>query len=170
MTRSAIPGCVRGPTARLATGPSWAGQVNLVAPRAPVVAYRVLDSDGVGNPYVIAEAVNDAADDGVGVINMSFGSQSRFSGVLDRAIKRAASRGVVVVAAAGNMGSSDGLFPGNAEYVLSVACGEPETGQLASFSSYGSWVDVAAPCENILGSLPDSVVLVGREPRSPLRW
>lgn len=134
-----------------------AGQVNLVAPASRVRAYRVLDSDGVGNPYVIAEAVDDAVDDGVEIINMSFGSENGdHSRVLDRAIKRAADRGVVVVAAAGNRASSAGLYPGNADYVLSVACGDPETSKLAGFSSYGSWVDVAAPCEDILGSLPDA--------------
>lgn len=132
-----------------------AGQVNLVAPGSYVRAYRVLDSDGVGNPYVIAEAVNDAVDEGVSVINLSFGSETgRSSRILDTAVARAAQRGVVVVAAAGNRGTSQAQYPGNADNVLSVACGDPKTKQLAGFSNYGSWVDVAAPCEDMYGALP----------------
>lgn len=132
-----------------------AGQVNLVAPFATILPYRVLDSDGVGNVYVIAEAINDAVDAGAGVINMSFGSEGdEHSDVLDAALARAVDHGVVIIASAGNTGRSNSLYPANASGVLSVACADPDTKKLAWFSSYGSWVDVAAPCDQV-GVLPD---------------
>ena len=148
-----------------------AGQVSLVAPAAEIVPYRVLDSDGVGNVYVIAEAIDDAVDAGAAVINMSFGSEdSQSSRVLNAAFARAANRGVVIVAAAGNVSSSQRLYPGDADYILSVTCADPQSRELAGFASYGWWVDVAAPCEGMLGALPEvgSAVWSGTSFSAPL--
>ena len=134
-----------------------AGQVNLVAPQARIRGYRVLDSDGVGNPYVIAEAIDDAVDAGASVINMSFGSGKTLnSKPMSRAFARAKANGVVMVTSAGNTGESKSLFPANGALTLSVGCADEGTGRRASFSSYGSWVNVAAPCEDTLGYLPSS--------------
>lgn len=66
-------------------GTHVAGLVAMVAPGARIMPLRVLDADGVGNAWVLAEAIlyavdpdrNPATDDGVDVINMSLGSTSR---------------------------------------------------------------------------------------------
>ena len=66
-------------------GTHVAGLVALVAPGAKIMPLRVLDADGVGNAWVLAEAMlyavdpdgNAATDDGAHVINMSLGSLSR---------------------------------------------------------------------------------------------
>ncbi len=132
-----------------------AGTVALVAPEARLTAYRVLDSDGLGTTYDAAEAVNDAADAGAKVINLSFGTvDGATSRVLEDAIAYARGRGVVVVAAAGNTGDSEETFPAALPSVLSVAALAADDDGLASFSARGGWVKVAAPGEAIVGPMP----------------
>jgi len=66
-------------------GTHVAGLIAMVAPAAQIMPLRVLDSQGVGNAWVLAEALlyavdpdgNPATDDGAQVINLSLGSLSR---------------------------------------------------------------------------------------------
>lgn len=66
-------------------GTHVAGLVALAAPGARIMPLRVLDADGAGNAWVLAEAMlhavdpdrNPASDDGAHVINLSLGSLSR---------------------------------------------------------------------------------------------
>ncbi len=66
-------------------GTHVAGLVALAAPAARIVPLRVLDAQGMGNAWVLAEAMLHAADpdrnpatnDGAQVINMSLGSTNR---------------------------------------------------------------------------------------------
>ena len=109
-------------------GTFLAGTVGLLAPGAQVLPMRVLDSDGVGNVVVIAQAIRDAVRLGAGVINLSFGTESSLnSPVLDRALRAAADAGALVVVAAGNAGSAQPLYPGASADVLSVTCFDPTT-------------------------------------------
>jgi thermitase len=64
-------------------------------------------------------------------------------------------RGAVVVAAAGNSGSSVAQYPAGESLAGQLAVGaSTRADQVASFSNYGSWVQVAAPGENILSTVP----------------
>lgn len=87
----------------VANGAAWghgthvAGLIALVAPNARIMPVRVLDPDGVGNSWVLAEALlwaadpdgNPATDDGADVINMSLGTLAR-TDVLDAIARIAA--------------------------------------------------------------------------------
>jgi subtilisin family serine protease len=78
-------------------GTHVAGLVAMVAPSATIMPLRVLDANGMGNAWVLAEAMlyavdpdrNAATNDGVQVINMSLGSTSR-THILDTVAKLAA--------------------------------------------------------------------------------
>lgn len=132
-----------------------AGTVALVAPHARLLAYRVLDSDGLGTTYDAAEAVTAATDAGAKVINLSFGTPGGVpSRVLTDAIGYARSRGAVVVGAAGNTGNATPTYPAVLPSVLSVSALAADEDNLASFSSRGGWVKVAAPGEAIVGPVP----------------
>jgi subtilisin family serine protease len=75
--------------------------------------------------------------------------------ILKKFLKVAEAKNVVVVAAAGNRGTSKPEYPA-AERVpnkLSVAA-STSMGNLADFSSYGKWVDVAAPGVDVVSSVP----------------
>ncbi|MGH9185673.1 MAG: S8 family peptidase [Acidimicrobiales bacterium] len=131
------------------------GVVALVAPEATILPARVLNSDGRGHVFVVAEAILDAADAGADVINLSFGTAQKLrSHLLDDAIREAQHQGVVVVAAAGNDGSDADRWPAaNPEVVGVSALAEDATG-MAGFANSGGSVDVAAPGEHVAGPVP----------------
>jgi subtilisin family serine protease len=132
-----------------------AGVAALVAPGAKILPQRVLDTEGRGSVFVVAEAIYDATAAGADVINMSFGtgfdSQSK---ILDEAVKEATHAGVVVTAAAGNDGTGVKHYPAALTGVLSVAALDQSGSDLANFSAYGDWIDIAAPGVQIASALP----------------
>ena len=85
----------------------------MVAPDARVMPMRVLDSDGIGTVFSVAEALYDATDAGAQVINLSLGTPEKLeSEVLKKALEWARKRQVVVVAAAGQRGLEAEAVPG----------------------------------------------------------
>jgi len=114
---------------------------------ARLMPVKVLNENGWGTTADVADGIRWAADHGAHVINLSLGGP-RNSKVLQDAIDHAIQRGVVVVAAAGNTGGGV-QYPGASEGVIGVSA----TGQndkLASFSSRGDAVDIAAPGVNVV--------------------
>lgn len=98
-----------------------------VAPNAKIWAYKVLGDDGSGYADDIANAIRHVADQASGlsvktVINMSLGSSSE-SSLITNAVNYAYSRGVLVVAAAGNSGYAAGTigYPAAVPTAIAVA-------------------------------------------------
>jgi len=121
---------------------------------ASIINVKVLGDNGAGYYSWVANGIVWAADNGAQVINMSLGGPSVSSTLLD-AVNYAWSKGVVVVAAAGNSGSSAPFYP--AYYANSIATAATDSGdKLASWSNRGEWVDVAAPGVSIYSTLIDS--------------
>lgn len=114
---------------------------------------KVLSDTGSGNYSWIASGIIWATDNGAKVISMSLGG-SGSSATLQDAVNYAWSRGVVIVAAAGNNGNSGMVYPGAYQNVIAVAATDPNDSK-ASFSEYGSWVDVAAPGVSIYSTFPN---------------
>lgn len=98
----------------------------------------------VTNGYdgIVYAAVNKAD-----VINMSWGGTGS-SVTAQNIIDYAYGEGCILVAAAGNDGLSTMFYPAAYNNVISVAA-TTSTDAKASFSNYGSWVDVSAPGYNI---------------------
>jgi serine protease len=113
-----------------------------VAFHARLMPVKVLNESGFGTTADVADGIRWAAEHGAHVINLSLGGP-RNSGVLQKAINYAISRGSVVVAAAGNTGGHV-QFPGASDGVIGVSATGPDD-KLAKFSSRGDGVDVAAP-------------------------
>jgi len=119
-----------------------------VAPRCRLMPIKVLDSSATGVYSAIANGITYAADHGARVINLSLAG-SDASPVLESAVDYATARGVLVVAAAGNDGTSDPAYP--AAYTNAVAVSATDQrDKVARFSNYGSWVALAAPGVDIL--------------------
>lgn len=132
-----------------------AGIVALVAPRAKILPYRVLDSDGYGSVYAVAQAILDATAAGADVVNLSFGATDRLtSPVVADAISRAERAGVVVVGAAGNDGDNTPHYPAAYPGVLGVSALAANTDSLSGFSDWGGWAELAAPGQNVVGPVP----------------
>ncbi|HWP60816.1 MAG TPA: S8 family serine peptidase [Candidatus Acidoferrales bacterium] len=104
-------------------------------------------STGTASYADIAEAIIYAADHGAKVINMSLAGSS-YSTTLQNAVNYAWSKGLVLVAAAGNKTTSTPYYPAALDNVVAVSATD-KYDQLASFSNFGSWIDVAAPGTSI---------------------
>lgn len=139
-------------------GEAFNGQRGVgVAHGVTVSFYKVLSDSGSGSTSGIGAAISDAADDcpapGRCIISMSLGSSQR-STVLDRAIDYATSKRTVVIAAAGNHGTTAPGYPGCSPGVIGIGATDSND-RRASFSAYGSCIDLAAPGVNITASRPD---------------
>jgi thermitase len=124
-----------------------------VCPNCSVMPVRVLGSDGSGTTSTVSNGIIYAADHGAAVISMSLGSPSA-SSTLDDAVKYAAKKGVVIVAAAGNDGVDLPFYPAYLEPCIAVGSTVQYTDERSSFSNYGDWVDIAAPGSSIMSTIP----------------
>jgi len=119
-----------------------------VAWKTSILPVRVLDKDGSGSHSDIADGIVWATDQGADVINLSLGGTGS-STTLQSAINYAWSKGVVIVAAAGNNGDSVPCYPAACTNVVAVSATNSSDAR-TSWSNYGSYVDIAAPGANIL--------------------
>ncbi|MFD1394548.1 S8 family peptidase [Kroppenstedtia eburnea] len=125
-----------------------------MAPNASIYAVRVLDANGSGSLNNVADGIVHAADNGAKVISLSLGSTGT-SSTLENAVNYAWNKGSVVVAAAGNAGNTVRNYPAAYSNAIAVASTD-RNDRKSSFSTYGSWVDVAAPGSDIYSTYPTS--------------
>ncbi len=114
-----------------------------IAYEANLMPLKVLSATGGGTVADIAEAIQFAADHGAQVINMSLGGGGE-SQLMQAAVNYAHSKGVVIIAAAGNAGQNSAAYPARYPHVLGVSALDP-TGSKAPYSNFGAGVDIAAP-------------------------
>ena len=122
------------------------------APEADLIVAKVLGARGYGESNAIAEAIRWATDEGANIINMSLGGEHPYGPTQD-AIHYANSKGVLVVAAAGNDGFTGRRntigYPAKYEAALCIGAYQ-QNGSIASFSSGGRQIDIAAPGQDIV--------------------
>jgi subtilisin family serine protease len=131
-----------------------------VAPGAQILPVRVLSSTGSGSSTDLAAGIRWAHQQGADVINMSLGAPSNsiprdVASAIQNAtttVAPGASAPAVVVASAGNNGT--GSLPSwPASHPRSIAVAATNSSDVvASFSTRGDYVDVAAPGVNILST------------------
>ncbi|HTC60463.1 MAG TPA: S8 family serine peptidase [Solirubrobacteraceae bacterium] len=124
---------------------------------ARIMPVRVLDSAGEGDASVIAEGVRFAVNHHAQIINLSleFSSDVGASDIpeLIEALRYAYRHNVLVVAAAGNEGSTTIPYPARAGHVIAVGA-TTEHGCLASYSNDGRGITLVAPGGGPDASLP----------------
>lgn len=121
-------------------------------PDCRLIIGKVLNDNGSGPDSIIIQGIIWASDQGAKVINMSFTSISNSTAKQD-AIDYAWNKGAVLVAAAGNNSDTNKNYPAANNRVIAVAATD-NNDQKASFSNYGTWVDIAAPGKAIYSSVP----------------
>jgi len=120
--------------------------------QAHVMAEKVLDSYGYGYWDWVANGIIHATDQGADVISMSLGGYGDSELVHD-AVKYAYDAGVLIVAAAGNDGSSTKSYPAAYDEVIAVAATDPYD-NTAWFSNSGEWIELAAPGVDVYSTMP----------------
>jgi serine protease len=118
---------------------------------AKIMPVRVLNARGEGESSSISAGIRFAVRHGADVINLSFEFDDTFrqftaSEIPDvlAAVRFAARRGVVVVAAAGNFERPAISYPARAQTVISVGA-TTEHGCRARYSNVGRGLDIVAP-------------------------
>jgi serine protease AprX len=145
-----------------------------IAPDAKVLGVDVADDTGVASESDLLRGLDwvfqHEKDQRIRVVNLSVGvgiPESYATSPIDAAVERLWQDGLVIVAAAGNLGTaSDAVFyaPGNDPFVITVGClddhGSPAAdATLCSISSRGrtedgfAKPDVVAPGRKIVGAL-----------------
>ncbi len=153
-----------------------------VCGQCKILPVKAIGSNGSGTTSNIALGVTWAADHGARVINLSVGSNFPDPAMRD-AISYAIGKGALVVAAAGNAGSSDPTVCANgacggypAAFTTQIPSGLISVGatdyfnHLYAFSNHGSWVTVAAPGCSVavkMGGTFDSTGACGTSIASP---
>jgi subtilisin family serine protease len=118
-----------------------------VAVDNPIMPLVVLNADGWATYYDIARAITYAADNNVRVMNISIGGSSS-SSTLQSAVNYAWDKGAVIVASAANYSTDTPYYPAACDHVVAVSA-TTSGDSLASFSNFGSWVDLSAPGASI---------------------
>ena len=147
-----VAGTIAAALNNLTGTPAEAEGVVGVAPNARIRAYKVCRSDGTCDDFAIQQAIARAITDGAHVINMSLG-ETEYSQSLDAAVQDAWNAGLVIVAGAGNDGTTTPFYPAALQNVISVAAFDQNHAR-ASFSTWGNWVDIAAPGSVIMSTYP----------------
>ena len=114
-----------------------------IGAHSKVLVMKVLDSQGIGDYSNIAQAIIDATDHGVRIVNLSLGSTAS-SQALQDAVQYAWAHNVLLIAAAGNNGNSTPFYPAAYPEVMAVSMTN-WVDSYVSLSNYGSWIAVAAP-------------------------
>jgi subtilisin family serine protease len=126
-----------------------------------ILPIKALDCQGSGLMSDVATGVMWATDHGARIINISLGS-STGQGTLGNAIRYAVSRGVFVVAAAGNCGAgisarcssvNEPQYPGAYPESFAVSATD-SSDQRAGFSNVATYVAVAAPGARVYSTTP----------------
>ncbi len=109
---------------------------------------RAFDATGNGEEDDIASAIVYLAQQGVDVINMSFGDGAD-SPLMYDAVRYASLRGCVLVASVGNTGTISRQFPAGYDEVIAVASTGDEN-RRSPFSSTGALVALCAPGQAVV--------------------
>ena len=134
--------------------------VAAVAPNGTILPVKVFTDAGTGYLNDLIDGVSYAVVQGAHVINLSLGSNNPLN-ALQTALNNAWNAGVVIVAAAGNNNNTNPFYPAYYPVCIAVAACNLD-GTKSARSTYGSWVDVAAPSGDVYSTTRDGDNTYGR--------
>ena len=170
-----VAGIIAGDSTRRPAGDPLAGRYVGIAPDANLIAIKASDDDGHGTIldaiYGLQFVVDHKADYNIRVVNLSVSStvaESYLTDPLDAAVEAAYFHGIVVVAAAGNLGTAADAVnysPANDPYVISVGAVDDQGTTARGDDAFAAWSsvgttqdgfakpDLAAPGAHIVSTL-----------------
>ena len=108
-----------------------------------ITPFKALNANGTGFVSAIAQALEDAADDGADIINLSL-QLSFDSFVLRAAVQYAVGEGALLIAASGNQGATSVSYPAAYPSVLAVGATSYFDAR-TYYSNRGPELDIMAP-------------------------
>jgi hypothetical protein len=114
---------------------------------AKILPVDVYGANATTTSWDVALGIQAAVDQGANLINLSLGS-SGDSAVLDSVIQQSEAAGVLFFAAAGNQPVSTPTYPAAIPGVNAVTA--VQSGQIASYADYGSFIDMALPGTSVI--------------------
>ncbi|MDD8014610.1 MAG: S8 family peptidase [Acidobacteriota bacterium] len=123
-----------------------------VAWNCRILPVKIIDKDGYGYGSELIKGITWAVDNKANVINLSLGTEDD-DPTIKAAVKYAYDKGVVVVASAGNDGSSV-LYPAAYDQFCLAVAATDYLDNVTEWSNRGREIDVAAPGEMILSLMP----------------
>jgi subtilisin family serine protease len=127
-----------------------------------IMPVKIFNKNAVTTVSITAEGIRYAVDNGAKVICLAIGFPAS-SATLRDAVDYAYGKGVFICAAAGNFGNTMKTYPAAFTNVTAVAATDHNDRRMEYYyeyndvwtnSTYGDWVDIAAPGENIITTLP----------------
>ena len=109
----------------------------------PIIPIRAFDDNGFSSNFQLMESVDFAIQNGAGVISLSWGSENR-SDFLEDLLDYANSKGLIIVASAGNEPTGTPVYPAAYKSVIGVGALSPD-GKTWVNSNYGDFVTLYAP-------------------------
>lgn len=136
-----------------------------VCPNCRLMPLRFLDSDGFGEDEDSNKALKYAIENGASVINLSYAGEG-FDRDLDKLLKRALAKDILVVVSAGNDGESNDrsdIYPANHRFpnMLTVGASTHEDKWRKNSNYSPSLVHLAAPGQRLWGLWNDGKYYVG---------
>ena len=146
-----------------------AGVLRCMAPKASVFVERAFNIAGADYETNLASSLEDALDRDPDILVFTFTSATHrdqslhtFDDLYERRIRGI--KGLVVLAPAGNDGSSRPMWPAAHPGVIAVGALAANWRDRAKFSNYGRWVDVYAPGEDLVNAFPEGTYVCSEPP------
>jgi hypothetical protein len=130
-------------TSLIAAGAITPLGANAAESGVPVLSIRTFDKNGMTSSDTIMRALEYAANSGVKIISMSWGSKAA-SSFLETAMNFAAQNGMTLYAAAGNEPTGTPVYPAGYDSVIAVGGLNPD-GSRWKESNYGDFVENYEP-------------------------
>jgi len=125
-----------------------------------ILPVKVLDQTGTGNSAAVVSGILWAVNNGAQILNLSFGTPAK-DNAIEEALKYAfETKGAFIAAAAGNDNAAVYYPAAYDRYVCAVAATD-YLDQRATWSNFGTEIDVAAPGANIFSTYPIALTPAG---------
>ncbi|MDF5707089.1 MAG: S8 family serine peptidase [Nostoc sp. S4] len=128
-----------------------------IAYDAKIMPIKVLGDDGYGEDSGVAQGIRYAANNGANVINLSLTSDQPNTDI-ESAVEYAATKGVIVVMAAGNFSGSEPIYPAYYAKKSGLAVGAVDKYQKMAYLSNKAGTDslpyVTAPGVDVYSTFP----------------
>ena len=111
--------------------------------QTPIIPIKAFDENGFTSNFLLMESIDFAIKNGARVMSLSWGSETK-SGFLSQTLESANTKGLIIVASAGNEPTGEAHYPAAYPEVIGVGALAPD-GNAWDKSNRGDFVDLYAP-------------------------